>query len=65
MTNEAKQNRERIEAIRGQLSHGFITYEQAKKQAEPIIASINAKAREIAKKYNQRPRLVTFNEIMR
>ena len=65
MTNEAKQKREKIEAIRGQLSDGFITYEQAKKQAEPIIASINAKAREIAKKYNHRPRLVSFNEIMR
>lgn len=65
MTNEAKQNREKIEAIRGQLSHGFITYEQAKKQAEPIIASINDKAKELARKYNQRPRLVTFNEIMR
>lgn len=65
MINEAKQNREKIEAIRVQLSHGVITYEQAKKQAEPIIASINARAKEIAKKYNQRPRLVSFNEIMR
>ena len=65
MTNEAKQNREKIEAIIGQLSHGFITYEQAKKQAEPIIASINDKSKEIARKYNQRPRLVSFNEIMR
>lgn len=65
MTNEAQKNREQIEAIRAQLSHGFITYEQAKKQAEPIIAKINAKAKEIAKKYNQRPRLLTFNEIMR
>jgi hypothetical protein len=65
MTNEAIQNRERIEAIKAQLSRGFITYEQAKTQAEPIIASINAKAKEIAKKYNQRARLVSFNEIMR
>lgn len=65
MTDEAMKNRERIEAIRGQLSHGFITYEQAKQQAEPIIAKINAKAKEIAKKYNQRPRLVSFNEVMR
>lgn len=65
MTNEAQKNREQIEAIRAQLSRGFITYEQAKQQAEPIIAKINAKAREIAKKYNQRPRLLTFNEIMR
>lgn len=65
MTNEAIQNRERIEAIRAQLSHGLITYDDARQQAEPIIAAINAKAREIAKKYSQRPRLVSFNEIFR
>ena len=65
MTNEAKQNREQIDAIKAGLAHGFITYEEARAQAEPIIATINAKAREIAKKYNQRPRLVTFNEILR
>lgn len=65
MTNEAQKNREQIEAIRAQLSHGFITYEQAKTQAAPIIASVNAKAREIAKKYGMRPRLVSFNEIFR
>lgn len=65
MTTEAQENRTKIEAIRAQLSHGFITYEQAKQQAEPIIAKINAKAKEFAKKYNQRPRLVSFNEIMR
>lgn len=65
MTNEAQQNREKIESIRAQLSRGFITYEQAKTQAAPIIASINAKAREIAKKYGMRAKLVSFNEIMR
>lgn len=65
MTNEAKQNRDKIDAIKAGLAHGFITYDEACQQAEPIIATINAKAREIAKKYNQRPRLVTFNEIFR
>lgn len=65
MTNGAKQNRDKINAIKAGLAHGFITYEEARAQAEPIIATINAKAREIAKKYNQRPRLVTFNEIFR
>lgn len=65
MTNEAKQNREQIEAIKGQLSRGFITYDEAKRQAEPIITKINDKAREIAKKYGMRAKLVSFNEIMR
>ena len=65
MTEEAKQNRKTIEAIRAQLSAGQIIYDEAKKQAEPIIAAINAKAREIATKYKLRPKLVSFNEIMR
>lgn len=65
MTNEAKQNREKINALKTALALGRITYDEARQQAEPIIATINAKAREIAKKYNQRPRLVSFNEIFR
>ena len=65
MTNEAKQNREAMEAIRAKLSRGEISYAEAKSQAEPIIASINLKAKELAKKYGMRPRLVSFNEIMR
>lgn len=47
------------------LAQGKISYAEAKSQAEPVIARINAKAREIAKKYGMRPRLVSFNEIMR
>lgn len=65
MTNEAMKNRKEIDAIKADFSHGFITYDEAREKAEPIIARINTKAREIAKKYNQRPRMVTFNEIFR
>ena len=65
MTNEARKNREAMEAIKANLAQGRISYAEAKSQAEPIIASINAKAKQIAKKYGMRPRLVSFNEIMR
>lgn len=65
MTNEAKKNREAMEAIKANLAQGKISYAEAKSQAEPVITRINAKAREIAKKYGMRPRLVSFNEIMR
>lgn len=65
MTQEAKDNREKINAIRAQLSAGQITYDEAKKQAAPIIAAINVKARQIAAKYKLRPKIVSFNEIMR
>ena len=54
-----------MEAIKANFAQGRISYAEAKSQAEPIIASINAKAKQIAKKYGMRPRLVSFNEIMR
>lgn len=65
MTNEAKQNREKINAIKASLANGQISYAEAREQAEPVITKINAAAKEIAKKYSMRPRLVTFNEIFR
>lgn len=65
MTNEAKQNREQIDAIKALLASGQISYAEAREQAEPIIAKINAIAKEIAKKYSVRPRLISFSEIFR
>lgn len=65
MTNEAKQNREKIEAIKAQLSLGQISYAEAKEQAAPIVNAINLKAKELAKKYGMRPHLVDFAALMR
>jgi hypothetical protein len=42
-----------------------ITYDEAKKEAQPIIDAINAKNKEIAKKYNKRPSKLSFAAIMR
>ncbi len=57
--------REDLQTIRAWLLSGAISRDEAKKQAEPIIAEINKKSIEIARKYGQRPRLVTFASVMR
>lgn len=57
--------REELENIRAWMLSGAITREEAKHKAAPIIDEINKKSVEIAKKYGQRPRLVTFASIMR
>ncbi len=44
---------------------GAIAYDKAKEMAEPHIAALNEKAREIAKKHGVKPRQVTFAAFMR
>lgn len=61
----ATENRQTIKSIKQRLNAGALDYEQAKKEAEPVIASINEHGASIAKKYGLRPRKVTFTELMR
>lgn len=61
----AAYNRKTLYGIRDRLFYGEITYEQAKAEAEPIIAEINKKAAELAKKYGVKPQYVSFQSIMR
>jgi hypothetical protein len=63
--NEAIENREAISRIKMDLALGLISYSEAKNQAEPIIAGINKKSIEIAKKYGMKPKLVSFATLMR
>jgi uncharacterized protein GlcG (DUF336 family) len=64
-TNTAVNNRGKIALIQRNYHSGVISYEQAKEQAEPILVSINNRAKELAKKYNQRPKIITFAEVIR
>lgn len=54
-----------ISKIRAKLIHGVISYDEAKKEAAPIIAEMNKIGAEIAKKYNRRPTIFTFSSLMR
>lgn len=62
---EAKQNRQDIEEIKIALACGFISYEEARVEAKPILDKINKKGREIAKKYGKKYYPITFIEVMR
>lgn len=62
---QAQQNRQDIEEIKIALACGFISYEEAKIEAKPILDKINKKGKEIAKKYGKKYYPITFTEIMR
>ena len=58
MSDTAQQNQEAVKEINRQFMADEITAEEAVALLKPIADSVNAKAKEIAKKYNMRPRLV-------
>jgi hypothetical protein len=65
MSDTAADNRAKMQDIRRRFVSGVISYDQAKAEAEPIIAAVNERAKEIAKKHNQRPTKLSFAAIMR
>jgi hypothetical protein len=54
-----------LHQIKMWMYQGAITYDRAKKMAEPHIIALNKKAKEIAKKHRLKPRQVTFAAFMR
>lgn len=57
--------RNKIETIKIKLLQGYLTYEEAKAEAEPIIKEMNQKAKEIAHKHRRAHRKFTFSTLMR
>lgn len=57
--------KEKAELAKMNFKHGFITLEEAKKTVKTYIDMVNTKSKEIAKKYNQKPKLVTVASFMR
>jgi hypothetical protein len=57
---QAIKNQEAIADIQRRMASGELSYDQAKAEAQPIIDGINAKAAEIAKKYNLRAKKISF-----
>jgi len=56
---------EELDLIKRKYFSGELTYDQAKRIAIPIIEIINKKSKEIAKKYKQKPKLISFAGFMR
>ena len=57
--------REKITEIKVRFLAGELTYEQAKKSADPFISQFNEKAKEIAKKHKRKPIKINFVGMMR
>ena len=57
MNNELKN---RAEIAKMKYKNNLITREEAKKEIQPFIDYANKKAVELAKKYNQQPRKISF-----
>lgn len=53
------------ELYRAQYNLGYCTREEAKKNILPYIEYLNNKAKEIAKKYNKRPKIISFSSYIR
>jgi hypothetical protein len=54
-----------LNAIKIMLYAKKISYDEAKKQAQPFIDAINEKSKEIAKKYKVKAKLINFSGFMR
>jgi hypothetical protein len=65
MTTEMLQLKERAEKARTLYRLGHITREEAVKECTPYLNEFNRKAVEIAKKYKQRPKKITFASFIR
>lgn len=58
-------NRVQIADIKRRYLSGYITREQAKEEAAPIIDRINMKGAEVAKRWNKRYSPQSFSALMR
>lgn len=50
---------------RANLIHGIITYHQAKLIVESFVDAYNEKSKEVAKKYNLKPKLINSSSFLR
>jgi hypothetical protein len=65
LSKNAIANRTAIADIRRRMMMGELTPEQAKAEAAPIVARINASGAEIAKKYGRKFKPFSFAYLMR
>lgn len=54
-----------LETIKIKMLHGYLTYDEAKAEAEPIIEEMNQKAKDIALRHRRKHKKFTFSSLMR
>lgn len=57
--------RTKIENIRAQYQHGYITLDEAKEQVMPLLDTMNASGRKIAKEFGRTFKPLTFSYVFR
>ena len=65
MSPEVITLRERALKARALYLYGEITRKQAQVEIKPYIDACNEKSKELAKKYNQKPKLISFAAFVR
>lgn len=65
MNEEIKQLKQMAEIARAEYRTNHITREEAKERIMPYIDAVNERAKELAKKYNQKPKMASFNTFVR
>lgn len=55
--------REQIRILKLRVINGELSYKEAEKLAAPLINEMNEKIKMIAKKYNKKPKLISFKSI--
>lgn len=65
MKEETRQLKIKAEQARSLYRIGKISYSEAISSIKPYIDKVNIKSKELAKKYNQRPRLVQISSFIR
>lgn len=65
MNQEVKELLARAQEARALYNAGKISREQAKAEIDPYINLFNKKSKELAKKYNQKPKLISFSSFVR
>lgn len=63
--SEVELIKHKAEAAKLMYMRGLITREEAKEEITPYLNALNNRSRELAKKYNQKPKLVSFISYIR
>lgn len=65
MNKDIQELKQLAELARAEYRRSLITREEAQERIMPYINAVNERSKELAKKYNQKPRMASFNTFVR